>query len=189
MMNWTSFTHGASGVSRIPAPNVFGLSLSSDLRYYYLVLPVLLLAVWSAARISGSSLGRAMKAVKEREVAAETLGINLRSMKVLAFSLGAAYAGLGGSLYAHLVTYINPDSFTLGESINALIMVLIGGIGSVAGAVIGATVITLLPEALRFIQGFHMLVFSIALIALMVFMPRGIMGIWLQVKDTVRGMK
>jgi branched-chain amino acid transport system permease protein len=189
MMNWTSFTHGASGISRIPAPTFFGLSLSSDLRYYYLVLPILLLAVWSAARISGSSVGRAMKAVREREVAAQTLGINLRSMKVLAFSLGAAYAGLGGSLYAHLATYINADSFTIGESINALIMVLIGGIGSVAGAVIGAIVITLLPEALRFIRGYHMLVFSIALIALMVFMPRGILGIWFQLKNILRGTK
>jgi branched-chain amino acid transport system permease protein len=189
MMNWTSFTHGASGISRIPAPTFFGLSLSSDLRYYYLVLPILILAVWSAARISGSSVGRAMKAVKEREVAAQSLGINLRSMKVLAFSLGAAYAGIGGSLYAHLATYINPDSFTIGESINALIMLLIGGLGSVAGAVIGAIVITLLPEALRFMQGYHMLVFSIALVALMIFMPRGILGIWLHLKDIVRGTK
>jgi branched-chain amino acid transport system permease protein len=185
MMNWTSFTHGATGVSRIPPPSFFGLSLSNDMRYYYLVLPLLIIAVWSASRISGSSVGRAMRAVKEREVAAQTLGINLRSMKVLAFTLGAAYAGLGGSLYAHLVTYINPDSFTLGESINALVMLLIGGIGSVAGAVIGSVVITLLPEALRFIKGYHMLVFSVALVALMIFMPRGIIGIWYHVKDTV----
>jgi branched-chain amino acid transport system permease protein len=189
MMNWTSFTHGASGISRIPAPTVFGFSFSTDVRYYYLVLPIVVFAVWSAARISGSSVGRAMRAVREREVAAETLGINLRSMKVLAFTLGAAYAGLGGSLYAHLVTYINPDSFTLGESINALIMLLIGGIGSVAGAVIGSIVITFLPEALRFIQGYHMLVFSIALVALVIFMPRGIIGIWPHLKQIARGTK
>jgi branched-chain amino acid transport system permease protein len=185
MMNWTSFTHGATGISRIAPPSFFGLSLSNDVRYYYLVLPLLALAVWSAARISGSSVGRAMRAVKEREVAAQTLGINVRSMKVMAFTLGAAYAGLGGSLYAHLVTYINPDSFTIGESINALIMLLIGGVGSVAGAVIGSVVITLLPEALRFVKGYHMLIFSVALVALMIFMPRGIIGIWYRVKAAV----
>jgi branched-chain amino acid transport system permease protein len=189
MMNWTSFTHGASGVSRIPPPLFFGVPLSTDRRYYYLVLPFLLLAIWSAARISGSSVGRTMRAVKEREVAAQTLGINIRSMKVLAFTLGAAYAGIGGSLYAHLATYINPDSFTLGESINSLIMLLIGGIGSVAGAVIGAVVITLLPEALRFMQGYHMLVFSIALVALMIFMPKGLIGIWYQMKEIKRGVR
>jgi branched-chain amino acid transport system permease protein len=186
MMNWTSLTHGATGVSRIKPPSIFGLSLSNDARYYYLVLPLLILALWSASRISNGSVGRAMRAVKEREVAAQSLGINLRSMKVLAFSLGAAYAGLGGSLYAHLVTYINPDSFTLGESINALIMVLIGGLGSVTGAVIGSVVITLLPEALRFIKGYHMLIFSVSLVALMIFMPRGMVGIWYRLEEMMR---
>jgi branched-chain amino acid transport system permease protein len=187
MMNWTSFTHGASGISRIPAPSFFGISLSNDLKYYYLVLPLFFIAVWSAFRISRSAVGRAMRAIKEREVAAQSLGINLRTMKVLAFTLGAAYAGLGGSLYAHLVTYINPDSFTLGESINALIMLLIGGIGSVIGAVVGSVVITVLPEALRFIRGYHMLVFSISVIAIMIFMPRGVIGIWDYFKGFSRG--
>ena len=187
MMNWTSFTHGASGISRIPAPSFFGISLSNDLRYYYLVLPLFFIAVLSASLISGSNIGRAMKAIKEREVAAQSLGINVRTMKVLAFTLGAAYAGVGGSLYAHLVTYINPDSFTLAESINALIIILIGGIGSVAGAVVGSVVITFLPEALRFIRGYHMLFFSICLIALMIFMPRGFIGIWDYLKGFSRG--
>jgi branched-chain amino acid transport system permease protein len=178
MMNWKSFTHGATGISQIPPPRFFGWPLASDASYYYLVLAAAILSIVSALRITNSALGRAMKTVREREIAAQTVGVDLVRMKVLAFMLGAAYAGLGGSLYAHLVTYINPDSFGIMESVIMLVMVLIGGIGSVGGVIIGAILITILPEGLRFIKQYHMLVFGAAVVALMVFMPRGIVGFW-----------
>jgi len=184
MMNWTSFTHGATGIYQIPAPMAFGFELINDARYYYLVLGVTSAAILSAARITNSAMGRSMRAIREGEIVAQTIGIDLVRMKVLAFTLGAAYAGLGGSLYAHLIRYINPESFSLMDSAFMLIMVLIGGRGSVAGAVIGAIIITLLPEALRFIKDYHMIVFGGTVIAIMVFMPQGVVGLWHKLRLT-----
>jgi branched-chain amino acid transport system permease protein len=117
------------------------------------------------------------KAVRDTELAAEVMGIPSTRIKVLAFVLSAFYAGIAGSLYAHSYNYISPEVFGIGQVVIILAMLLVGGVGTISGAVIGAVVLTILPEYLRFVKEYYMFVFGVAVFLIVLFMPHGIVGL------------
>lgn len=185
--NWESLTGGAFGVSGIPRPRWGPLRLASDGAYYYYILGWAAAVVASAHFILHSKWGRAFRAIRENEMRAEVVGVSLRNYKLMAFSIGAAYAGLGGGLFAALLTYIDPTAFTLDRSFQLLLMVVMGGLGRFGGPFVGAIVVTLLPEVLRGTEGVYLMLYSLAVIAMMLFMPRGLVGIWDLVIGPARG--
>ena len=136
------------------------------------VVAVILLA----RNLGHSTHGRALFAIRDDEVAAEALGVDTTSYKVLAFVLGAFFAGVAGGLFAHFLSYLNPSSFTFLKSIEVIAMVVLGGMGSISGSVIAAIVLTLLPEVLRPVKEFRMVIYSLMLIVLMITRPQGLLG-------------
>ena len=176
LVNLESITGGARGIYGIPRPAIAGFAFSTPQSFYYLILFFALLTISSSLRLLRSRFGRAFLSIRENELAAETVGIRTTYYKILAFAVSSFYAGFAGSLYAHYVSYINPDAFTFGTSIDVLVMIVIGGLGNVWGSVIGAIVISLLPEYLRFMQQYYRAVFGIGLIFMMVFMRSGIVS-------------
>jgi len=177
LSNEWEITGGFSGITRIPRPNFFGLSLSSDIAFYCLVAVFLLgltiLLLW----ILNSRWGRAFKAIRENDMRAEMVGVSLLSYKLLAFAIGAAYAGIAGGLLAPLMKFIDPTTFPVHESFWFLIMLIIGGSGRFEGAFVGAIVVMLLPEFLRGVQQLFFVIFSAITLVLLVFWPTGLAGL------------
>lgn len=182
-MNWTSLTGGPSGLSAIPYLALGPLSFNRDLKVYYLVWAVVFLALACGHNIVKSRVGRALRSIHSSEIAAQAMGINTGRYKVKVFALSAAYAALAGGLYAHYLTFISPAPFGFQFSIELLVMVVVGGIGDLSGAILGAAVITLLSEILRdlmphlFSYGageYEIVFFGILLIVFMIFLPGGL---------------
>jgi len=142
----------------------------------FVVWGIAILAIVFVAFLQSSRFGRALKAIREDEIAAEAMGINLARYKVQSFAVGTFLAGVGGALYAHFMGYINPSDFGFLKSVDILSMVVLGGLGSIPGTVIGAAVLTAAPEFLRFMADYRMLVYGALLVCLMVFRPNGLMG-------------
>jgi len=176
-VNLEWLTNGISGISNIPRPSFFSYVLRTDAEYYYLVLAVLALVVMVFYQLIESGVGRALKAVREDETGAACMGINVNRVKVVSFVVSAAIAGIAGVLYAHYVRYLNPDSFTIDISIRVFIMMIIGGIGSISGSLIGAFAVYTLPEALRFLNEYYYLVFGALVVAMMLFLPGGLVSV------------
>jgi len=137
---------------------------------------VVLLSIVVVTFVQSSRFGRALKAIREDEIAAEAMGINTTRYKIQAFALGSFMAGVGGGLYAHFLSYINPSDFGFLKSVDILSMVVLGGLGSVPGTVIGSSVLASAPEFLRFMSQYRMLVYGALLVFLMVFRPNGLLG-------------
>jgi branched-chain amino acid transport system permease protein len=152
-----------------------GLPYYTDLFWVYLFVTITLMV---ALRLKYSSLGRAFLSIRENEIAAEAVGVNTTRLKVHAFVLAAAFAGIAGALFAHEVgTSLNPRELGFQKSFDIVIMVVLGGMGSVSGAVVAATVLTLLPEALRTLSEFRMPIYALALILMMILRPQGLLGL------------
>lgn len=171
--NTTSVTGGAQGVKSIPVYHVFGLEISRGIPFYYFLLILMLFVLWLSVRIVHSKWGRAFKAISDNPDAAESLGIDISKIKILAFTLASIYASVGGALYAHLLGYINPQTFTFDMSIKYVIMLMIGGIGMVSGNIFGAIVVTMLPELLRFLGDYYQLVFYAVAFVCAIRLPQG----------------
>jgi branched-chain amino acid transport system permease protein len=172
-----SVTGGVRGISA-PRPTAFGWGFTSDLSFYYLVLAITLAAIWFARSILKSPTGRAFNAIRSNEAVAQTLAVPLAKTKLTAFVLSAFYAGFAGGLYASAIGFIDPLEFGLGTSIRHVVFVVVGGLGSVAGSVIGAVSLTLLPEFLRRFQEYNDFVFGGILLITLMIMPRGIVSLW-----------
>jgi branched-chain amino acid transport system permease protein len=140
------------------------------------VLIVVILSLIFMSFVQNSRFGRALKAIRDDEIAAEAMGINVARYKVQSFAIGTFMAGLGGGMYAHFLGYINPSDFGFLKSVDILSMIVLGGLGSIPGAVIGASVLTSAPEFLRFMSQYRMLVYGALLVFLMVFRPNGLLG-------------
>lgn len=181
--NWMELTRGPLGIPGIPQPVIFGWHVDSHLKFLILssfVAAIAHLVVW---RIASSPFGRVLHAIREDEVLAKALGKNTLRFKVTTFAVSAALAASAGSLYAHYITYIDPTSFTVMESILIISMVIIGGAGSRWGPVIGAVVLVILPEALRFLgfpsavaANMRQIIYGILLVIMMIFRPQGLVG-------------
>src|SRR3989304_5176079 len=174
--NWDSLTGGPNGILGIARPSIASLKFSQPIHFYYLILAIAVLTAAVINRLNNSRIGRAWIAMREDEVAAEAMGIDTTRMKGLAFSLGAFWAGLAGVFFAGKFAFVSPESFTFFESVFVLAMVVLGGMGSIPGAAIGAIILIILPEALRGFASYRMLIFGAALVAMMVFRPQGLIG-------------
>jgi branched-chain amino acid transport system permease protein len=177
IVHWEPVTGGTSGLRAIPGISVFGLSPQGQIQHYYLLAAVLALAVIVALRIRHSSLGRAMIATRNSEIAAEQSGVDTTRTKLLAFMIGAIYAGLAGCLYASSIRFISPDSFSGTQAVLLMTMLIVGGMGSIAGCVIGAVALTILPEALRFLGQWYLVLYGLGVIAVIVLAPGGLASI------------
>ena len=176
LQNWMSFTNGPLGIMDIPPPSIFGYAIESRLQYYYLIFFLVLLTIFSMQRLMTCRFGRALVSIRENELAAEASGIHTTRYKVQAFVLAAFYAGIAGSFYAHFVKFISPDSFYIYESFILLAMLAFGGQGNLAGPVVGAAVLIIIPELFRFLQEYRMLVYGGILVVMMLVRRQGLLG-------------
>jgi len=174
--NLSGFTKGPEGIAQIPRPGFFSkLSLQGATIYlFYIAIVLVLLTIFVMRRLEDSRIGRALEAMREDEIAAQSMGIDLTKAKLTTFALGAVWAGLVGVILAGKTTYINPGSFTLMESVMILVAVVLGGTGSIPGVILGAFLVTLIPEYFRALQDYRMLMFGVALVVMSIFRPQGI---------------
>ncbi len=196
-----NITNGPQGINRIDTfrvgefafgrtQEIFGFRITGPEKYYYLLLFLTLLTIVICARLQHSRVGRAWEAVREDEVAAKAMGINTRNIKLLAFTMGASFGGIAGCLFASMQGFVSPESFSLTESILVLCMVVLGGMGSIPGVILGALLLSVFPEMLRAVvvplqqaafgevlldpEGIRMLMFGFALVLVMIFRPEGL---------------
>ena len=172
--NLKHITGGPSGLIGIGRPTFFGLKLDQIIHYYYIFLVMVILALVVSHRLEHSRLGRAWKYVRDDEDVAEAMGIPKSLVKLSAYIMGAMFAGLAGCFFAAKMTAISPDSFTFLQSLMIVVAMVLGGMGKIAGMVVGALVMVLFPEVFRTIGPLRMLVFGVILILMMVFRPQGI---------------
>jgi branched-chain amino acid transport system permease protein len=174
--NWDDLTHGPNGISGISRPVILSFTFVSLSYYYYLVLFFALLTLFITKSVYSSRIGRAWVALREDEIASSVMGINTTMYKLYACAFGAFWAGLAGALFAGKMQFVSPESFTFMESVLILCMVILGGSGSIAGVILGAIILVLLPEMLREVQLYRMLALGIGLVILMIFRPQGLLG-------------
>ncbi|WP_320170368.1 high-affinity branched-chain amino acid ABC transporter permease LivM [Maridesulfovibrio sp.] len=175
--NWGEFTHGPSGISNIARPEFFGLAKGFVAQVdfmYYLMLALVVFTIFVVNRLKNSRVGRAWQALREDEIACQAMGIDKMKTKLMAFSLGATWAGMVGVVFAAKTTFINPASFTFLESAIILSIVVLGGMGSILGVILGALVLILMPEYLREFSQYRMLIFGATMVLVMVFRPQGL---------------
>jgi branched-chain amino acid transport system permease protein len=177
--NWNEFSFGPSGIANIPRPGFFGIQLSlqnATMYMYFLMIGLALFTIFVVNRLQNSRIGRAWIALREDEIACQAMGIDKTKTKLTAFALGATWAGMGGVIFAAKTTFINPASFTIWESIIILCVVVLGGMGSIIGVILGALILILLPEYLRAFSEYRMCLFGAMLVIMMVFRPGGIIS-------------
>ncbi|ACU89112.1 branched-chain amino acid ABC transporter permease [Desulfomicrobium baculatum] len=171
-------TGGPSGFVGIPRLSLFGWELRKDVTLFRLVAVILCLFVWLSFNLLHSRVGRALRALHTSERAAEAMGVDIANYKLLVFVLSAAFSGFAGVLYAHYLTFIAPSSFGFMFSVELIVMVVLGGMISVPGAIVGAFFITVLPEFLRAFENIEVLLFGAILVLCMMFLPDGMAGGW-----------
>ncbi|MDX1506664.1 MAG: branched-chain amino acid ABC transporter permease [Woeseiaceae bacterium] len=189
---WTAVTGGHAGFA-VPALDVFGVRLTKVWQQYYVDVAFALLVIWGASNLFRSPVGRSFLAVRDSELSARCLGVNVERVKIQAFGISAAITGLAGALLAHHLSYLAPDVFGVLESLKLLLMIVVGGLGSILGAIFGAIFISLLPVALSFLKdvlppsigqqaGLEPLLFGLIIILFIVFEPQGIYGRWMKLR-------
>ncbi|MDY4610215.1 MAG: branched-chain amino acid ABC transporter permease [Sphaerochaetaceae bacterium] len=171
-----SLTNGPMGVVGIASPSLFGFTVRTLNQWMVLVYILLFVAMIIAMRIERSRIGRSLKAIRESDTSAQSLGINLAYYKILAFIISAAFGGAGGSLYAHYMTTVSPDIYNMNLSVLALTMIVIGGVGSIPGSILGGLVIAILPESLRFLGSWQMVIYSLLIVMATIFLKHGLLG-------------
>ncbi len=171
---WAGFTGGASGFVGIPPLDLGSISLNSGYNYALLVWAVVVITMLLCRRLIRSRMGRALRSIHDSERAAAAVGVNTQRLKLQIFVFSAGVAALAGFLYAHFVSFISPGSFDFLASIRMVTMVVIGGMASVWGAILGASLLTLLPEWLHAFSDFEMVIYGLILMLVMIFMPQGL---------------
>ncbi len=177
--NWISLTRGPMGITRIPAPAIVIPSLgrfefNTEFSYYYIVLGLIIFSIYLPRRLVNSRTGRSFLAIRENESLALSVGVNVYYSKILAFTLGTMLAGMAGSAYAHYFRVITPDLVGLYYMSNVLIMVMVGGVGSIGGAILGAFIFTIVPEMLRVVESARLIIFGLILLLSIIYLPEGI---------------
>ncbi|MFA5976122.1 MAG: ABC transporter ATP-binding protein [Elusimicrobiota bacterium] len=181
--NWDALTNGPKGLPRvgesIPPISLFGFTFTSNLHYYYLIAVCVLAAAWVCYRLDHSRLGRAWVAIREDEIAAELMGVDVTKQKLVAFGISALFAGLAGAIFVHWENFVTPESFTFWESALLVCAVVLGGMGSVSGVMLGAFCIVAVPEFLRDLLGksfadARYLLFGLSLILIAIYRPQGL---------------
>lgn len=178
-------TGGSYGLTGMPRPSLAGFSAMRPLDFYHFTVGVTVVAALVMWGIVRSPWGRAFRALRENPLRAESLGVDTRRLTLLAFAIGSAYGGLAGALFSPLVQFIDPDSFGLVHSLRILLMVVVGGAGAFFGPFLGAGVVILLPEVVRFTQGYYLIIYAALVIVMLIFVPEGLVGIWSRLRDLV----
>ncbi len=179
----SSYTGGPSGFGQIPRFRLGNFLFRTDVHYYYLVWTLVIVVLLVSLNVIHSRVGRALRSIHEGELAANIMGVNTARYKIQIFVLSAVYASMAGSLYAHFITFLNPTPFGFHFSIVLLTMVAVGGMASVWGAIIGAALLTILPEYLRAFHDYDILIYGSILLVIMIFLPQGLFaGIFSLVK-------
>jgi branched-chain amino acid transport system permease protein len=181
--NWVELTHGQMGLADIAAPSlrIPGLvtfDFSSKAQYYYLALVLVVVTVYVNSRVVHSRLGRAFVGIRENELLAESVGVNAFKYSMVAFVLGAFFAGVAGSYYAHYITFISPDLFSFSVTTTMIVMLVMGGKGTVVGPIVGAVIFTVLPEYLRIAEKLRLPIFGLILLVGIMYMPQGLIRVW-----------
>ena len=183
--NWMSLTNGPNGILGINAPSIYipsfenGFSLEvlylKKLHYlYYVALFLAIITIISVRHLNYSRIGRAWESIREDETAAELMGVNTFKLKLLAYAMGALFAGLAGAFFCARMRFVSPESFTFLESAMVLSMVVLGGMGSIPGIILGAAALIVLPEVFREFETYRMLVFGMSMVVMMLFRPAGL---------------
>ncbi len=188
ILQWSSLTGGDDGFS-VPTAQIAGFAFDSDFKLYYLIIPVTLVMTILAKNLVDGYIGRAFIALRESEIAAQTIGIDLARYKTIAFAISAFYTGVAGGLFAYLITFLSPDAFTIELSMDFIAMIVIGGMGSILGSVIGAVILTGMQQVLAGLLDLQILIFGISLIVFMLFMPRGISGMINDLRERIVSSK
>jgi len=171
--NLDPLTNGPRGLLRIDPPAIGDFVVNSPFRWYYMIIVGIIFSAFIADRLNNSRIGRAWIAMREDQDAAAVMGINILKYKLLAFTIGASFAGIGGAIFAARQGSVFPENFSLMVSINVLCLIIIGGMGSIPGVILGAVILIGLPEVLRGVQQYRMLAFGGLLVAMMLFRPIG----------------
>ncbi len=181
--NWDSVTSGTWGLSGIPHPMLLGVTFQSNLQHLSLYAPITLLCLFVTHRASRAGFGKVLNAIREDETATTALGKDVRAFRMRAFALASALAAVAGAMYAHYVTFIDPSSFTFVESVYILSLVVVGGAGNTRGPILGAVVLVVLPELLRFVAvpsayaaNVRQIIYGLMLVIFAVMRPKGLVG-------------
>jgi len=202
LVHWEGVTRGTEGIT-VPAPTLFGISLQGDIRFFYVIFTVLTLMIWMAVNLIRTRYGRAFIAIRDNDRAAEGMGIPIFSYKILSFGISSFYAGLAGALWAYYMVSVTSEPFNLSLSVEYIAMVIIGGLGSIAGSIYGAVFITALNESLRWLtdlmmnfgfitrSGLNMaplreFAFGLAIVLFILFEPRGLAELWRIIRSSFR---
>jgi len=184
ILHWSSLTGGDDGLG-VPMASIMGFTLDTACKLYYLIISFTVLLTILARNLVNGYIGRAFIALRESEIAAQTIGVDLAKYKTVAFAVSAFYTGIAGGLFAYLITYLSPDAFTLELSIDFIAMIVIGGLGSIPGSIIGAVILTGMQQVLAGLLDIQILIFGLCLIIFMIFMPRGITGMISSVRENI----
>ncbi len=176
IVNETWLTEGPIGISSIAMPNLFGIAIDGDERFYYLVLACVVIGYLAARQIVSHRIGRSFIAIRDDDVAAKAMGVNTAYYQILANAIAGVYCGVAGVLYAHMNTYISPDIFEFKSALFVLTMTMIGGMGSLAGSLVGGLGLPLIQEWLRAIGNWQLVAFGLAIMIVVLFVPGGVVG-------------
>ena len=188
LVHWEPVTGGTSGLRNVPGVSLGSHLLTGNTQHYYFLLAWCALALWLSLRLRATRIGRAMLALRDSEIAAEVMGVDTVRMKMLALGLSSAYAGLAGSLYVGYVNYLSPDLFSNAQAVLFFVMLVIGGVGSAIGAVLGTIVLTVLPEALRFLKEWYLVLYGVGVILMISFLPDGLVSIGRRLRRSAGGV-
>lgn len=178
---WEPLTGGYQGM-KVPVASILGFRFDSDIKYYFLTLVVAWLMIEGARNIIKSRPGRALMAVRDSEVAAQAMGVNLAKYKVASFAISAFYAGIAGVLYAHLVKYVSPYDFSGSVSMTLLASIVVGGLGSVPGSIVGAVFMTLMPHLFSRVKNLPLVLAGASIILVVLFLPYGLVSLPLKIR-------
>ena len=192
LARWESVTGGNAGI-HVKKPDIFGWQLNTGEEFYFLCLVITVVATLGILNLLRAPTGRAFVAIRDSEISAQSMGIHLAYYKTLSFALSAALAGVAGALYAHQLQFISPDQFNILQSIDLLLMIVIGGLGSVHGVFLGAIFLITMPQAIAIVKdylpafigqapGLQGLVYGVVLVAFVLFEPMGLYGRWLKIR-------
>ncbi|MHB8061299.1 MAG: branched-chain amino acid ABC transporter permease [Ruminiclostridium sp.] len=175
-LNWVDLTRGPMGITSIPPPKIFGYSFSSKIDFYFLILFLVGFTIFIISRIVHSGIGLNLLTIREDETVAKSVGISPTKYKLMAFAVGAFFAGAAGAFWASYISFISPDAFKYIDSVNILAMVVLGGTASIPGSILGAVILTIAPEVLRYASDYRMMLLGASIVFMMIFKPSGFWG-------------
>jgi len=200
-IHWESLTKGVRGIS-VPSMEIFGYTFDTDEKFYFLILFVMVILLTAAKNILRTKVGRAFIAIRDRDIAAESMGVSLTKYKVMAFALSSFYVGIAGGFYAYYTTYVHPEHFNIMLSVEFIAMIIVGGMGSILGSIFGAVFITLVPEGLRWISytigqvypvvadkfsdDWNIAFFGLLIMLFLILEPGGLVAIWERIKTSFK---